>query len=342
MPAREDLYQYIEARRKRRPDLEDRMSENNFAALLMDSAAKAGSLGGQTADSSGMRQFAEAENKALEKRYAIDPQIANYLGDKAKAEAEEKKYADTNTYNSSRLKQERELAEMNDKRLREQADAKAKADELDSNRRYAQKDREIAAMRDNKVNDAANRKADAIASEQRAEERHKREKEENQRIKQAEENKEVLARFNNMKLNVQKMKDMIATNGTYEMFGDHNDELKRLVYDISTDYAKIKDPTTAAMGGEVKTAMDNIFKFVKNPKSTSNATATKMLQNFDGTLDQILAAREAGRKGEIMAVTPKASKEPGVASAAPPTLQLEKMSDEDIDKLYNALPQGAK
>lgn len=74
----------------------DASSRNNLAALLMDSAAMAGSIGGKRSDASGVSRFAEAQNQGMkdfsramesergdrENRYQMDAKVQEYLANK--------------------------------------------------------------------------------------------------------------------------------------------------------------------------------------------------------------------------------------------------------------------
>jgi hypothetical protein len=75
---------------------------NNLSALLMNSAAKFGAVGGKTADTSGYDKFAQAQNQGIDQDQAqsaqqearagaLDPRIMQYL--KMQQDAAAKKYA---------------------------------------------------------------------------------------------------------------------------------------------------------------------------------------------------------------------------------------------------------
>lgn len=91
-------------------------SQNNLAALLMDSASMAGTLGGKRADAGGVARFAQAQNdsmsdfrrgmvgadEARENRYQMDGKVREYLA--AKQQAGEDRAA-TGKYRADTLSQ---------------------------------------------------------------------------------------------------------------------------------------------------------------------------------------------------------------------------------------------
>lgn len=99
----------------------DSTSRNNLAALLMKSAAQAGSIGGKVADASPVDAFSKqqnantasfrndmnAQNEQSEKRYGVDAKVYEYLADK---EAKKNQDDATADYQSKSLKQSGDLA----------------------------------------------------------------------------------------------------------------------------------------------------------------------------------------------------------------------------------------
>lgn len=143
---REKLYGYVRDQQRRRARMDDpayRSSEGadfaeqaetagdmNLAGVLMDSAAKAGTLNGKQADASPVSKFSAGQNDInnryfenlakqnddREKRYGVDAKVYEYLAGK---EQEGEATASTERRHGETLKNSKEIAEANDKRARD-------------------------------------------------------------------------------------------------------------------------------------------------------------------------------------------------------------------------------
>lgn len=105
-----------EYRKSLRDDIGAAMEQkrsNNFAALLANSAAKIGQIGGKEADSSAMDQFAKAQNAAVDqsmdteamKPQGLDPKIIDYVKSRQNAQQMAKE-------NAASLQQRAELKKL--------------------------------------------------------------------------------------------------------------------------------------------------------------------------------------------------------------------------------------
>ena len=121
---------------------------------------------------------------------------------------------------------------------------------------------------------------------------------------------EVEDRRTNIKQNIALLKKMIKDNGTYEMFGSHNQDMDRMVEQIATDMAKLSDPTSVARPSEVDAVKANL---VKSGFQNKNSTALDLLNNFEKEVDT-----RADTAYKIRGLTPPASAPEVNGSATPP------------------------
>ena len=89
---------------------------------------------------------------------------------------------------------------------------------------------------------------------------------------------EIEDRRQNMNTNLSKLKSMIDEDGTYEMFGSHNQDIDRLTEQIATDMAKLMDPNSVARPAEVEAIKKTL---VRPGFSNKNSTAVNVLKNFE-------------------------------------------------------------
>lgn len=92
---------------------------------------------------------------------------------------------------------------------------------------------------------------------------------------------EVETRRQNILDNVALLKAQIKEDGTYEMFGSHNQDLDRRVEAIATDMAKLADPDSVARPAEVEAFKKGL---IKSGFQNTNDTAQSLLGNFENEL----------------------------------------------------------
>jgi len=118
---------------------------------------------------------------------------------------------------------------------------------------------------------------------------------------------EIEQRRTNIKDNLALLQSQIDENGTWEAFGSHNQDMERRLDQIATDMSKLMDPNSVARPGEVELVKQGLIKAgFKN----SNATAKKLLQNFEKEVDD-----RAANAYSIRGID-----NPGYAKAAPPAM----------------------
>lgn len=93
---------------------------------------------------------------------------------------------------------------------------------------------------------------------------------------------EIEDRRQNINANVQKLKQMIDDDGTWEMFGSHNQDMDRLAEQIATDMSKLMDPSSVARPQEVEAIKRAL---VKPGFSNKNSTAQDILSNFENEIN---------------------------------------------------------
>lgn len=89
---------------------------------------------------------------------------------------------------------------------------------------------------------------------------------------------EIEDRRQNINTNLTKLRTMIDEDGTYEMFGSHNQDMDRLTEQIATDMAKLMDPASVARPAEVEAIKKTL---VRPGFSNKNSTADNVLKNFE-------------------------------------------------------------
>jgi hypothetical protein len=93
---------------------------------------------------------------------------------------------------------------------------------------------------------------------------------------------EVEDRRSNIKDNIKMLREKIKANGTFEMFGSHNQDLERITDAIATDMAKLMDPSSVARPSEVESIKKNL---IKSGFQNTNETALQILDNFEKEVD---------------------------------------------------------
>jgi hypothetical protein len=94
---------------------------------------------------------------------------------------------------------------------------------------------------------------------------------------------EIEDRRQNINANIKQLQDMVATNGTYELFGSQNQDMDRLLEQIATDMAKLQDPNSVARPSEVEAVKKSLIKPGFN---NSNSTALDILNNFSNEVNR--------------------------------------------------------
>lgn len=97
---------------------------------------------------------------------------------------------------------------------------------------------------------------------------------------------EIQSRANDIESNLRELEAMIGANGTWEMFGSHNQDLDRKVDQIATDMAKLQDPNSVARPGEVELVKKNL---IKSGFKNKNSTALDILKNFRNEVNSRVA-----------------------------------------------------
>jgi len=88
---------------------------------------------------------------------------------------------------------------------------------------------------------------------------------------------EVEDRRTNIEDNITLLEQMVDEDGTYEMFGSHNQDMDRRLDQIATDMAKLSDPQSVARPAEVEMIKKSL---IKPGFSNTNSTAKNVLKNF--------------------------------------------------------------
>jgi hypothetical protein len=104
-------------------------------------------------------------------------------------------------------------------------------------------------------------------------------------------------RYNALKNNAQKLKDIIQQTGTFELFGPDSAKMDSLIYQMAVDYAKLVDPDSVAREGEVAAAQ----KYMVPVRSmgglgTKNSTASAIIDNYIADLDTRVESRNMAKK----------------------------------------------
>lgn len=136
---------------------------------------------------------------------------------------------------------------------------------------------------------AAQRREARIAADkqnQLARDLRQQDKEEDRKYKSDEKKRETLVeiedRRTNIKQNLGILSKMIEEDGTFELFGSHNQDFDRLVETIATDMAKLADPSSVARPSEVESVKKNL---IRSGLSNRNSTAQDIITNFANEVD---------------------------------------------------------
>ncbi len=95
---------------------------------------------------------------------------------------------------------------------------------------------------------------------------------------------ELEDRFSNIKDRIKQVRTMLDEDGSYELFGSHNDVLSGLLNEIATDQAKVMDPSSVARESEVKAARQNLPNVAV--LGQTNDTALEILKKYEENLDK--------------------------------------------------------
>lgn len=121
---------------------------------------------------------------------------------------------------------------------------------------------------------------------------------------------EIQGRANDIETNLRELEAMIGANGTWEMFGSHNQDLDRKVDQIATDMAKLQDPNSVARPGEVELVKKNL---IKSGFKNKNSTALDILKSFRNEVQG--RVQNAYRVRGLSAPAPASSPQQGPAVA---------------------------
>lgn len=94
---------------------------------------------------------------------------------------------------------------------------------------------------------------------------------------------EIEDRRQNIDTALGELDKMIDEDGTYEMFGSHNQDLDRKVEQVATDMAKLMDPASIARPSEVEQIKKTL---VQSGFQNRNGTARDLLKNFKGEVQR--------------------------------------------------------
>jgi hypothetical protein len=145
-----------------------------------------------------------------------------------------------------------------------------------------QKEKQRLASIEQKKREKENLRAQKLADqkEQRAYDEKIRNEEREYRSKEKfdKTNEEFGTRFGNIVGEIEKLDQKIKKYGTYEMFGPHNEELEQLITSISTDTAKLVDPSSVARPSEVEGYKKMFFE--PGTLTMRNKTARGTIKHF--------------------------------------------------------------
>lgn len=97
---------------------------------------------------------------------------------------------------------------------------------------------------------------------------------------------EVEGATKNIKDNLARAKDIIKRKGTFELTGTEQTELERALGDAAQDSARLKDPGSTVREAELVNAKKAIGVQGGEILGLSNATALKLLDSYEKTIDQ--------------------------------------------------------
>lgn len=96
---------------------------------------------------------------------------------------------------------------------------------------------------------------------------------------------EIESRKQNIMDNLHLLKNQIKEDGTYELFGSHNQDLVRRGEQVATDMAKLIDPQGVARPTEVEMYMKSLG-VEPNMASSRNTSVLKGLDNFENEVNK--------------------------------------------------------
>lgn len=88
---------------------------------------------------------------------------------------------------------------------------------------------------------------------------------------------DVEERARNIDNSLAELEKLVDADGTYEMFGPHNERLEALITSYATDMAKLRDPTSVAREGEV--ALEKKAMFEPGSMRLANDTALTLIRD---------------------------------------------------------------
>lgn len=134
---------------------------------------------------------------------------------------------------------------------------------------------------------------------------------------------EIEDRRVNIKQNLDLLKKQITKYGTFEVVGSENQDMERRLDQVATDMAKLMDPTSVARPSEVEQVKDGL---IRSGFKNSNATALKILNNFEAEVD----------KRADSAYKIRGLEQPKAETPKTPLHPVDNMTDEEVMAAYNA------
>ena len=103
---------------------------------------------------------------------------------------------------------------------------------------------------------------------------------------------EATYRYNMLKTNAAKLKDLVSRYGTFELVGPESAKMDSIIYQMAVDFAKMVDPDSVASEGEVAAAQKYMLAFRDmGGLTTRNDTAISMIDNYMEDLKNRMQAR---------------------------------------------------
>jgi len=276
----------IEDRQKIVDENEEMASGPNWRAGL---AALGAGLSGQNAASAGMGILKDQEDRANKRLSDFDTLAKNESDTQSKL------------YELLQKKNESEL-----KRSSDEKEAKEKLEfQGMQNQANRENQRYIASLLNSQKEKTAKNRLDD--KKELADYRHELAlelKNDSKKIKDQELLEEVENRRQEIGNNLNDLDKMVEEDGTYELFGPHNEILNGKLNAVATDTAKLFDPKSVARPSEVDQALKSLFQ--ASPVKLSNDTARAIIKKYKEDID-----RRAGTAYKVRGL-----QDPGVSQAA--------------------------
>lgn len=272
----ERLQMYLQNEKKAR----QRASEERHATVQSKAAAKLGTLGGFTPQSSLDYEGSKAADAEANK----SGQLANYMMNAAN----ERKKKEMGLEAAGKIKSEERSYQENQAALNREHSAKLAAakTEADIKKVNADYQRDLALLREKQKGEKD------LAETKLA---NTPEKTDPEKAKFQKTNAEFNARASNIMDNADKLYNIVDEYGTFEATGPASGQMDSLIYNIAIDYAKIVDPDSVAREGEVAAAE----KYMLPVKGlfTKNSTAKTLVKNLKSQIAERIKTRGESTPG---------------------------------------------